>query len=306
MARDDERVRERLGALDGGRAVRGGRWDFDEFEESEGRHDEGPRTPQWLSEPTGGVSVWHERLVPERLRGTRWDPGRRGLIVLVAVGVAAVVLAAAAAQREQPAVHAVPPLSAGRSTAVTTSAGPTSEPPVEAVSTGAKSVESVPITPSPRPSELVVSVVGLVEHPGLLRLPPGARVADAVTVAIAREGADLASLNLAQRLGDGDQVVVGAHGPVSGPPQLGSAIIPAGQGSTAASRSTAATGQAKVNLNTATESDLDTLPGVGPTMARAILSWRTDHGRFTSLDQLAEVAGIGPTRAARLRPLVTL
>ncbi|WP_218023990.1 helix-hairpin-helix domain-containing protein [Nocardia pseudobrasiliensis] len=227
--------------------------------------------------------------MPERFRGTRWDPGRRGVLVLLAVGVAAVVFAAAAAQRERPAVHAVPPLSAARSVETT------------ALSPSATTAE--PIPPAP-PADLVVSIVGLVERPGLLHLPPGSRVADAVSLAVAREGADLATLNLAQRLTDGDQVIVGAHTPTPGPPQLGSAIIPAGQ-LTPATR-TSPTPQPKINLNTATESDLDTLPGIGPTMARAILTWRADHGHFTTLDQLSEIPGIGPTRAARLRPLVTL
>ncbi|MCM6773704.1 helix-hairpin-helix domain-containing protein [Nocardia sp. CDC159] len=125
-------------------------------------------------------------------------------------------------------------------------------------------------------------------------------------LAIAKDGADIAGLNLAQRLGDGDQIVVGAHGPVSGPPQLGSAVIPAGQPSTPGARSATSAPHAKINLNTATESDLDTLPGIGPTMARAIIAWRAEHGRFTDLDQLSDVPGIGPTRAARLQPLVTL
>ncbi|UFT00318.1 ComEA family DNA-binding protein [Nocardia huaxiensis] len=62
----------------------------------------------------------------------------------------------------------------------------------------------------------------------------------------------------------------------------------------------------RVNLNTATEPELDALPGVGPVTARAILTWRTQHGRFTSIDQLAEVDGIGPSRLARLRNSVTI
>ncbi|MGV9676562.1 helix-hairpin-helix domain-containing protein [Nocardia sp. NPDC003482] len=306
MARDDERVRERLGALENGRASRGGGWDQDEFDPGpDDRYDDEyvaePRTPQWLSEPSGGVSVWHERLVPERFRGTRWDPGRRGVLVLAAIGVFALVLAAAAVQREKPVPHAVPPLPTVR-----VAASPSilaAETTVEATPTGvvpaAKPVEP---TAGGRAGELVVSVVGMVERPGLLHLPSGARVADAVSAAIARDGADLSTLNLARRLGDGDQVVVGAHGTDSGAPRLGSAIIVAGQPAGPSSASP----QAKVNLNTATEAELDTLPGIGPTTARAILTWRGEHGRFSSLDQLAEVPGIGPARSARILPLVTL
>ena len=152
-----------------------------------------------------------------------------------------------------------------------------------------------------------MSVVGLVQHVGLMHLPAGSRVADAVAAAVAERGADLARLNLAQRLADGDQVVVGALGPNPGPPQLGSAIIPGSERPGSARTSGAATpAAARVDLNTATESELDSLPGVGPATARNILSWRTEHGRFTSIDQLSEIPGIGPSRLNRLRDLVTL
>ncbi len=318
-------MRERLGALAAGpggtRAVPGGRWDRDEAEPGEldsgepghddGRPDrwdetvEGPRTPQWLSEPSGALSLWHERLVPERFRGTRLDPGRRGVLVLAAVGLVAVLLAAAAAQRERPVAQPVPPLPAVRTSAVPSPAGaaePASAP------TAAASSGSAPAAPaSDRAAELVVSVVGLVEHPGLLRLPPGSRVADALSIAVAKDGADLASLNLAQRLADGDQIAVGALGPQPGPPQMGSVVVPGGRTSSGGGTPGQPTGPpAKIDLNAAAESELDALPGVGPTTARAIVAWRTEHGRFTSVDQLAEITGIGPARLARLRDSVTV
>ncbi len=154
-------------------------------------------------------------------------------------------------------------------------------------------------------ADLVVSVVGMVEHPGLLHLPPGSRVADAVSATVAKDGADLAGLNLAQRLVDGDQVVVGTTAPDSVPPQTGSAVVPGRRAPTAASGGPSHPAT-KVDLNTATESDLDALPGVGPTTARAIIAWRTEHGRFTTIDQLAEVTGIGPARLARIRDLVKI
>lgn len=296
MARDNGRVRERLGALEDGR------WDLDEVgveheRRAVERGEETPRSPQWLSEPVGSVSLWHERLVPERFRGTRWDPGRRGVIVLAAVGVAAVVVAAAAAQREHPVVQPVPPLPAARtSEAVETGI------PIESV--GRTRVDAPP--PPPVPAELVISVVGLVEHPGLLHLPAGSRVADAIAVAVAKEGADLATLNLAQRLTDGDQVVVGVHGPNPGPAHQGSAVVPGGPRPSGTGHTSGASPSIKVNLNTATEDEFDALPGVGPATARAIITWRAEHGRFTSIDQLAEVTGVGPARLNRLRPLVTL
>ncbi|WP_280259249.1 ComEA family DNA-binding protein [Nocardia wallacei] len=349
MARNEEqrRVRERLGVLAGDpagtRSVPGGRWDLDEFGAEErgpersaaddwGETVEGPRTPQWLSEPSGGLSTWHERLVPERFRGTRLDPGRRGVLVLAVAGVVAVIVAGAAAQRERPVAQPVPPLPAVRTSAVSAT-GAAAEldalPTAGAIgavapapdSQGTDSGAATPASPGTRGAdagaatsvptrgaELVVSVIGLVEHPGLLRLPPGARVADALSAAATRDGADLASLNLAQRLADGDQVVVGPAGSHPGPPQLGSVVIPGTRQSPTPGSSGAPppSPTAKVDLNSATESELDALPGVGPTTARAILAWRTEHGRFTSVDQLSEVTGIGPSRLARIRDLVTV
>ncbi|WP_324194028.1 ComEA family DNA-binding protein [Nocardia blacklockiae] len=266
---------------------------------------EGPRTPEWLSEPSGGLAVWHERLVPERFRGTRFDPGRRGVVVLAAVGLVAVVLAAAAAQRERPVAQPVPPLPAVRSSALAT----TSEAAPAEVVPVASPAGVAPTPPPGRGADLVVSVIGLVDRSGLLHLPSGSRVADALSLAGPKDGADLGSLNLAQRLADGDQVVVGTTGPNPGPPQLGSVVIPGGRSTPAPAGSGVSPPPAplaKVDLNTATESELDTLPGVGPATARAILAWRTEHGRFTTVDQLAEVTGIGPSRLARLRDLVTV
>lgn len=184
------------------------------------------------------------------------------------------------------------------------SAGPT-----VAVSTPAMTRRSVP-------AQLVVSVVGLVHRPGLVRLPPGSRVADAIASAGgARRGADTVSLNLAQLLNDGDQVLVGYAGPDGR--ALRSAVVAAngsdappaaepGTTSGAPSATPSGTAGGRVNLNTATEDQLDALPGVGPVTARAIIDWRTRNGRFTSVDQLGEVDGIGPARLAKLRDLVTV
>jgi competence protein ComEA len=218
--------------------------------------------------------------------------------VLAGVGAAAVVVAFTAAQRERPVAQPVPPLPAALASQI----------PAVAAEPSAGAGPDTPAATAAAPADLVVSVVGLVEHVGLLHLPPGSRVADAVTIAVAKQGADLARLNLAQRLADGDQIIVGALGPNTGPPQLGSAVVagserPAGSARTSGSLSSGPA--AKVDLNTATESDLDALPGVGPATAHAIVAWRTEHGRFTSIDQLTEIPGIGQSRLARLRNLVT-
>ncbi|MGH8882009.1 MAG: ComEA family DNA-binding protein, partial [Stackebrandtia sp.] len=116
-----------------------------------------------------------------------------------------------------------------------------------------------------------------------------------------------AGLNLAQRLADGDQIVVGVAAPVS-EPRLGSTVVAGGPHPSVAP----GTGPApvvpaeKVNLNTATAPELDGLNGVGPATAAAILEWREQHGRFTSIDQLTDVTGIGPAKLKRLRDQVTL
>ncbi|MBF6182836.1 ComEA family DNA-binding protein [Nocardia otitidiscaviarum] len=158
---------------------------------------------------------------------------------------------------------------------------------------------------------VVVSVVGLVERGGLLRFPTGARVADALAAAAPRRDADLSGLNLAQYLSDGDQIVIGRTGPNPTAPQAGSSIVGAQaqhpdtpRTPSGAARPTATT--TIVNLNTATEAELDALPGIGPVTAKAIIAWRTEHGRFGSVDQLADVQGIGPSRLERLRGLVTV
>ena len=136
---------------------------------------------------------------------------------------------------------------------------------------------------------VVVQVIGQVRRPGLVTLPRGSRVADAIARAggLVRGGSS-GGLNLARVLGDGEQIVVSPDA-VSAP---------------AAASSEGGTVSAIVDLNTATVSDLDTLPGVGPVMAGRILDWRSAHGRFTSVDQLREVSGIGARTFERLKPHV--
>ena len=136
---------------------------------------------------------------------------------------------------------------------------------------------------------VVVDVVGAVRRPGLYRLSQGARIADAVSRAGgATAKADLALVNLAAPLADGEQVVVPARGAVPG--------------GSAGSAGAAATGP--VHLSTATLEQLDTLPGIGPVTAQKILDYRQEHGAFTSVDALDAVPGIGPARLDQLKDLV--
>ncbi|MEV0031295.1 ComEA family DNA-binding protein [Nocardia sp. NPDC050793] len=254
-------------------------------------------TPRWLDEPPRGPGWW-ERVVPERFHGARIDPGRRGVLMLAMVGLAALLVATVVVFRERPVAHAVPPLPAVRTSATPPGSRPNPVPaqPVPAT-TGA--------IPAAGSAELVVSVVGLVERGGLVRLPEGARVADALAAAGGpRQGADLTGINLARRVQDGDQILVGPAAPEPGPTQPGSTTITAAGPSAASRPSSRPSG--KVDLNRATEAELDALPGVGPVTAGAIVAWRTANGRFTALEQLGEVDGIGPARLARLRDLVTV
>jgi competence protein ComEA len=155
----------------------------------------------------------------------------------------------------------------------------------------------------------VVSVVGLVHAPGLVTLAPGARIADALQAAGgAVNGADTIGLNMARPVGDGEQIVVGLAPAPGQPTALGSSV--ASGTSPAPGTRGPASGTVKpkpgeaLDLNTATVEQLDGLPGVGPVTAAAIVAWRQANGRFTSVDQLADVDGIGPARLEKLRPLV--
>ncbi|MEU3251583.1 ComEA family DNA-binding protein [Streptomyces sp. NPDC006997] len=144
--------------------------------------------------------------------------------------------------------------------------------------------------------EIVVDVGGKVREPGVHRLPPGSRVMDALEAAGGvRPGTATEGLNRARFLVDGEQVVVG--GPT--PTPLPAPVAGAGAGTGGAGAPVA-----PVSLNTATAEQLDTLPGVGPVLARHIIDYRTQHGGFRSVDELREVKGIGDQRYADLRDLV--
>ena len=154
-------------------------------------------------------------------------------------------------------------------------------------------------------TEVVVHVAGAVASPGVRRLPPGSRVVDALDAAGgALPDAELARVNLAAPLVDGQQVYVPKPG--EQPPVAAGAGVPGGAGAGGAAGSGGAIPGTLVNLNTATAEQLDTLPGVGPTTAAAIIAHRDQHGPFTSVDQLVDVRGIGAAKLAQLRDLVAV
>ena len=144
-----------------------------------------------------------------------------------------------------------------------------------------------------------VHAAGAVVAPGVHRLPAGARVADLVAAAGGlTPDADVDRVNLAAVLVDGSRVYVPRRGESSVP------NVPAEVG--AGGGAGPSTPKGPVDLNTATVEELDTLPGVGPTTAQAIIDHRTRNGPFRSVDDLAKVRGIGPAKLAELRPLVTV
>jgi competence protein ComEA len=144
-----------------------------------------------------------------------------------------------------------------------------------------------------------VHVVGRVRHPGVVLLPAGSRVEDAVRAAGGfAAGADQGAVNLARPVVDGEQIRIPAPGEAVAPP----AAAPGSGGVTG----TAPTAGAKISLNAADVSALDALPGVGQVLAGRIVAWRQEHGRFTSVEELGEVSGIGEKLLAQLTPLVTL
>lgn len=204
-----------------------------------------------------------------------FDPQRRGVRALAAVAALVVLGAGLWAWRSRPQVEPV--------------AAP-------ATSTTPSAVDGAVPTPATDPTELVVAVAGRVRRPGLVRLPAGARVADAIAAAGgAQPGVDVALLNPARKVSDGELILVG----VTPPPE---AAAPAGA---APAPGVPAVG-GKINLNTATAAQLETLPGVGPVLAQRIIAHRDRQGGFRSVSDLRQVSGIGDSRYEQLKDLVTV
>lgn len=269
-------IRARLRALLAeGQRGRGWVPDTDEPDELPGEDDAWPadeddRTTQPV-EPVHLPAGLGRHRAPGR--AARVDPGRPGASALWTVAVVAAVVVVGWTWIGRPVVDQVPAAASDAPVASiapspTTSAG---RPPAVGGPEGASTV--------------VVSVVGLVGAPGLVTLPAGARVADALAAAggLLPE-ADPASVNAAAVVSDGQQIAVGMPGAVQGTggPEAGGAA------------------GAVLDLNTATVAELDALPGIGPVLAQRIVDHRSTHGPFTSVDRLDDVSGIGPAIFAEL------
>lgn len=162
---------------------------------------------------------------------------------------------------------------------------------------------TVASTPPAAP-DVVVHVSGHVVNPGVVTLPAGSRVVDAVTAAGgAQPDADLDAVNLARVLVDGEQIHVPSPGESAAPPAPASGAGAAAPGGST-TLGTGASGL--VNLNTATIAELDALPGVGPAIAQRIVDWREANGGFRDVAELDEVSGIGPSLMGSLDALVTV
>ena len=220
-------------------------------------------------------------LLPETLRGrVGLGPGHLAVVALVvALGLA--VTCWWLVRGDSSAVVA-PALPTQAAALVTSSPSPGAAHPVAG-----------PGNASDPSGTVTVDVAGKVRRSGIVVLDAGSRVVDALEAAGgARRGVDLAGLNLARLLVDGEQILVGTP-------------APAGLAASADPGPGAPSGPL-VNLNTASETELETLPEVGPVTAQAILQWRSEHGGFSSVDELLEVDGIGDATLGKLAPYVTV
>lgn len=178
--------------------------------------------------------------------------------------------------------------------------GGSSAPPVPPAPSGSLPTAPTPGSVGAADGGLLVHVVGEVAEPGLVTVPDGARVADALEAAGGTtRKADLTAVNLARAVVDGEQLYVpkpgeqvpGAAAPGADGPASGTGGPGAGGGST----------DATVDINTADAAALEALPGIGPSIAQAIVEWRAANGRFASVDELEDVPGIGPATLAEIR-----
>lgn len=255
--------------------------------------------PGWAGVAEGDIEAEHADSTPPAAKGVE-APARRSTPLSLArftprhFAVVAVIALAGC-------VWAGFSLLSARTVAVPViqAAASTGSPSVAGSTPGAASAAAThSASASPTPT-ILVHVLGAVRKPGLVHLPKGARVADAIDAAGGlRSDARPGQLNLAAVVADGSQVFIGTPGTPGGELR--------GQGAASGGSSAAEDGAASpVNLNTATAEQLEALPGVGPVTAQAILDWRSQH-TFARVEQLQEVDGIGPKTYAKLAPLVTV
>ena len=257
-----------------------------------------------MAPPRGWVRL------PAAFVGARWQPRRAAVLGVVVVGLLTVAVFGLRVLWASADAQGTVIAPGGGSRAGPTGLSAAGAPHGVGASAGQGFGPLATPGPTATASGVVfVHVVGKVKRPGVQELPVGSRVAQAVEAAGgAAKGADLSRVNLARVLVDGEQVRVPAPGDPVDPSELTGPGVPAGGagGVGGGGAGGAGGGGGLVPLNSADLAALDTLPGVGPVLAQRILDWRTQHGRFTSVDELGEVSGIGEKLLAQLTPMVTL
>ncbi|MEQ4548865.1 ComEA family DNA-binding protein [Nocardioides kribbensis] len=229
-----------------------------------------------------------------RLPAVPLQPGHVAALALMVA--AALALTCWWVVRSDPVVEAAPAAAVGPEAAPSPLV-PTTPEAFGAAPTGAAGAEASGEA-SGEAATVTVDVTGKVRRPGIAVLEAGSRVVDALEAAGgARPGVDLAGLNLARVLVDGEQVVVGVAAVAAPAPAAAPGAVPGPE---------AGAPVATVSLNSATQAELEALPEVGPVTAQAILAWREEHGGFTSVQELLEVDGIGDATLAQIAPHVTL
>lgn len=224
-------------------------------------------------------------LLPDTLRG-RWLLGPSQLAVVAVLVAAGLAVTAWLVIRSDPGepVPALPP-------------APASEPPAALVPDAGAAAGGGAPGAGAAGGEVTVDVAGKVRRPGIVVLDAGSRVVDALEAAGgARPKVDTTGLNLARVLVDGEQILVGA------PAAPGGAAPPVGARPPAGSPGTGSL----VNINLATQTELEELPEIGPVTAQAIIAWREEHGGFSRVEELLEVDGIGDATLEQVAPHVTV
>ncbi|MCM3923338.1 ComEA family DNA-binding protein [Frankia sp. AiPs1] len=264
--------------------------------------------------PEGGWRSVRERLArrfPASLRGVVTAPAASATLVLALVALAAGLLATWFAWQHRPVSVAAPvgrPSTVVAAPSVTGDGGSADPADPARADTGQSAAAGAAVGAAATPTragaadEVVVDVAGRVTRPGVVRLPAGSRVVDAIDqVGGVLAGTDTTGIGLARVLVDGEQILVDGR---PGPPPVAAASAPVAAAAAAADGGGGGAQHGPIDLNSASSEQLDGLPGVGPVLAGRIVQWRTEHGPFRSPEQLGEVTGLGDKRLADLLPLV--